>query len=109
MLPRKTTPPPPTKSFMTPPTPILKKQSPYSDPLRLEPEATSFHNSQTSLSRKAYTPLKSTPGSARNRILSLVSSFGFSGGTVEDPHESDEDNAEDDSNLEETVVDISGD
>jgi hypothetical protein len=109
VLPRKTTPPPPTKSFMSPPTPILKKQSPYSDPLRLEPEATSSLDSQTSLSRKASTPLKSTPGSASNKILSFVSSFGFGGGTVEDPRESDEDNAEDASNLKEPVVDISGD
>jgi len=108
VLPRKTTPPPPTKSFMTPPTPILKKQSPYSDPLQLEQEATSSLDSQTSLSRKAATPLKSTPGSASNKILSFVSSFGFGGGTVEDPRESDEDDAEDASNLEETVVDISG-
>ena len=53
-------------------------------------------------------PLKSTPGSASNKILSFVSSFGFGGGTVEDPCESDEDNAEDASNLEDTVVDISG-
>jgi hypothetical protein len=94
---------------MTPPTSILKKQSPYSDPLLLEPEATSSLDSQTSLSQKASTPLKITPGSAAsNKILSFVSSFGFGGGTVEDPHESDEDNAEDASNPEETVVNISG-
>jgi hypothetical protein len=74
----------------------------------LEQEATSSLDSQTSLSRKAATPLKSTPGSASNKILSFVSSFGFGGGTVEDPRESDEDDAEDASNLEETVVDISG-
>jgi hypothetical protein len=93
---------------MTPPTPILKKNSPYSNPLWLELEATSSLNSQTFLTWKASMPLKSTPGSASNKILSLVSSFGFGGGTVEDPRESDEDNAEDASNLEETVVDISG-
>ena len=108
ILPRKTTPPPPTKSLTTPPTPILKKQSPYSDPLWFEMEATSFLDSQTSLSRKASTPLRSTPGSASNKLLSFVSSFGFGGGSVEDPRESDEDNVEDASNPEQTVVDISG-
>ena len=105
MLSRKPTPPPPIKSFMSPPTPILKKQSPYSDPLWLETEATN----QTSLSRKVSTPLRSTPGSAGNKLLSYVSSsVGFGGGTVEVPRESDEDNDEDGSNPEETVAEISG-
>jgi hypothetical protein len=93
---------------MTPPTPILKKPDPYSEPLLLEPETTSSLNSETSLSWKPSPPLKSTPGSTGNKILSFVSSFDFGGSTVEDPCESDEDNAEDDANLEETVVDISG-
>ena len=108
MLPKKTAPPPPTKSLMTPPTPILKKQTPYSDLLLLELEATSSLNSKTSPSQKPSRPLKSTPGSASNKILSCVSSFGFGGGTVEYPCECDEDNAEDAANPEETVVDICG-
>ena len=91
---------------MTPPTPILKKQSPYSDPLLLEPEATSSLDSQTSLSQKASTPLKSTPGSASNKILSFVSIWFW--WRVEYPLESDEDNVEDAAKPEETVVNISG-
>jgi hypothetical protein len=106
MLSRKT-PPPPLKSLMSPPTPILKKQSPYRDPLSLETEATN----QTSLSRKVTTPLRSTPGSTSNKIFSYVSSvsssLGFGGGTAEVPRESDEDNDEDGSNPEETVAEIS--
>jgi hypothetical protein len=106
-MPSGKTPPPPLKSIMSPPTPILKKQSPYRDPLLLNPEATN----QTSTSRKVTTPLRNTPGSTSNKIFSYVSSvsssLSFGGGTADVPRESDEDNDEDGSNPEEAVAEIS--
>jgi hypothetical protein len=108
--PKLPTPQSPTlKPFKPPPTLILKKLNPYSNPLLLEPKTTASLDSETKTrNRMPFPPLKSSQWSTGKKILSFVSSFHFGGGTVKDPWESSKDNAEDDANPEEPVVEVSG-